>query len=207
METTRTNNSTRAVVAVTADDARCVAIRKRYGDRAAMVAKWMPNACARYIGTHITEAVRGDVPPMVLMMAAYGDSAVEDIVANFVDWAVTMCGDSQLDRCELDQIVHGITDNTKARALNFALVLAFFPRLANGDFDLYGFKPVNVLNAYRRHIDEMAARRDHEVTRQESEQRDRDRQQWQRDAYKGPALHEYLAGFRAMVNEMANVKQ
>lgn len=135
-------------------DKRCAAIAARFGDAGGFARHWTPQAL-EYISGNLPKAVEAGVPSLVMTLKTYGSDVVADKLRDFIAAAVTRLGDTGLDSLDIGNIAAGMIGQPLARTLNFALVLHFFTRISRGDFELYGFKPAHVLNAFKRHCAEM----------------------------------------------------
>lgn len=168
-----------------------------------MVAAWSPTYI-RYIGNNVDEAIRRDAPCMVMLMRTYGATAIEDIIRAWAAYTLTTSGDTRNDSVDLENIAKGIVDNMQARTLCFAAVLSFFHRVQIGEFELYGCKPVQVLNAFNRHCTEMRNRQDTILAELENNRKDEERKQRPENALSGEELARWKASWEKMYNQITN---
>lgn len=171
----------------TPSDPRCVAIRGRYGTTPDFIRRWSPVSLA-YISSNMKRALASGVPSMVMVMKTYGGEAVGDVFTSFTQAAATRLGDVNLDRVDFKSIVDGMLRQPAARTVSFPLVLHFFTRLSRGDFQLYGFKPLHVLNAFKAHCHEMQSYQSRVMAEIDTE---RERTEHERHARSAITFEEY----------------
>lgn len=175
MELTTSNRRDTAIVAATPSDKRCIALRERYGDDAAMMAAWAP---ARATQIAMAAGRSAGAPSLVLMMRTYGTDTMRVLLRAHITAAVAAAGLS--DRFAADdyeRLAEMMLASERLRTLNMAYIVRFFTRFAAGELEMYGYTPHAVMrcvNVYakaaheeqRRVVDAERKRAEDEAWRQ-----------------------------------------
>lgn len=184
LESTRAEDSKKLIK----PDKRCEAIVQRFGDKQKLAATWSPISL-RYISDNIDTAIRTEVPSLVMFIKTYTEESVVGILKSMVTLMLTRTGDTKLDEFDVDCIARGVCASSNARTLCFASVVSFFQRVMNGEFKLYSYNTINVLNAFddyctKMHKHEAKIKSDVESERREQEYKEHLRNSITFDEYK-----------------------
>ncbi len=157
MELINSNRQQTGLV-VAGQDAKCVAIRERYGELPAFTTKYTP-AKQRQCYHNVTKAVEAGAPSFVMIKKAYGDQGITAFIKTHVAEAIIRLGeDRDVDDNDTQFIAEAIVDSDRTQTLTLASVIGFFYLLKCGEFDIYGkVTPRKVLEAFRKYADKQQA--------------------------------------------------
>ncbi len=167
--------NTRQSQAVATTDPRHTAIIARYGSGDKFNDLW---TCERMgkVAEHLPEAVKAQVPSLVMMRNAYGEELVKTNLRILAKGAIAGMGDTRLSDEDARSIADGIMSNQNARTLNYAFVVAFFAKLKSGAIELYNFTPYRVNNAFCKYAKEAQAL---QMKLMEAERKRKEREAWE----------------------------
>ena len=168
-----TTNKQRAVpVGVTPTDPRCMAIYDKMGNFEQFTAKWCP-ANLSHIANNVERSE--NVPSLVMLMRTYG---TEQIVNNLLLMLVGVAKMLKLENVnfeDLTTIARLITESPRLRTLNYAYIVTFFQRVAQGEYNIFGSKPHQVMKAfheYATHASRMQAIMNETAQRKREDEKD-----------------------------------
>lgn len=168
MEIINSRPETTALTA-TPDDARCQAIVAQYG-----------NAHQFYMA--LTPAMpSATTPSMVMAMRTYGEDAIITLLNMRTRFMVLRMDTELLNDEEISSITKAIAGDPRGRILGFDLVLGFFDAIERGEYELYGFKPRNIVAAWSQYATRAIARQERLKQQAESERREAERQKHDRE--------------------------
>ena len=163
-----TTNQRATPVQVTPSDPRCIAIVQRHGTFERFTEKWCP-ANLLDIAANVNRSV--GVPSLVMLMKTYGTERMTNNLVLFLVGVAKMLKLDNINFDDLATIARLITESPKLRVLNYAYLVAFFARVAQGEYNIYASKPHQVMKAmheYAAHASRMQA-----IMMDEAEQRER----------------------------------
>lgn len=176
MEYTNNRPNATAITAVS-DDPRCRAIVAHYGD-------------AHQFYMRLTPAMpSAATPSMVMAMDAYGQQAIVSLLNMRTRFMVVRMDAELLNDEEIHSITTAIAGDPRGRVLGFDLVLSFFDALERGEYELYGFKPRNIIAAWSQFVTAATAKQERikqqaEHDRREAERRQHDREYLRPDEFR-----------------------
>lgn len=135
-----------------------LAVIENYGTAEDFVRKFNPDK-AGYCARHLPEAIAKDCPSLVVASVAYGEQVTTALLATHITVAIVRMGEeAQMTPEDVRFIAEGILGNEKARLLTMASVLAFFYRMACGEFKIYGkLTPRTFLEAFNEYAEKALA--------------------------------------------------
>jgi hypothetical protein len=135
-----------------------LAVIENYGTAEDFVRKFNPDK-AGYCSRHLPEAIAKDCPSLVVASVAYGEQVTTALLATHITVAIVRMGEEmQMTPEDVRFIAEGILGNEKARLLTMASVLAFFYRMACGEFKIYGkLTPRTFLEAFNEYAEKALA--------------------------------------------------
>lgn len=135
-----------------------LAVIENYGTAEDFVRKFNPDK-AGYCSRHLPEAIANDCPSLVVASVAYGEQVTTALLATHITVAIVRMGEeAQMTADDVRFIAEGIAGNEKARLLTMASVLAFFYRMACGEFKIYGkLTPRTFLEAFNEYAEKALA--------------------------------------------------
>lgn len=135
-----------------------LAVIENYGTAEDFVRKFNPDK-AGYCSRHLPEAIAKDCPSLVVASVAYGEQVTTALLATHITVAIVRMGEeAQMTADDVRFIAEGILGNEKARLLTMASVLAFFYRMACGEFKIYGkLTPRTFLEAFNEYAEKALA--------------------------------------------------
>ena len=131
-----------------------LAVFENYGSAENFVRKFNPDK-AGYCSRHLPEAIANDCPSLAVASVAYGEQVTTALLATHITVAIVRMGEEvQMTADDVRFIAEGIAGNEKARLLTMASVLAFFFRMACGEFKIYGkLTPRTFLEAFNEYAE------------------------------------------------------
>lgn len=131
-----------------------LAVFENYGSAENFVRKFNPDK-AGYCSRHLPEAIANDCPSLAVASVAYGEQVTTALLATHITVAIVRMGEEvQMTADDVRFIAEGIAGNEKARLLTMASVLAFFYRMACGEFKIYGkLTPRTFLEAFNEYAE------------------------------------------------------
>jgi hypothetical protein len=135
-----------------------IAVADKYGPAENFIRKFNPDK-AGYCARHLPEAIANDCPTMVVAAMAYGEPSITALLITHISATVVRMGEEmQMTPEDVRFIAEGILGNEKARLLTMASVLAFFYRMACGEFKIYGkLTPRTFLEAFNEYAEKALA--------------------------------------------------
>lgn len=135
-----------------------IAVADKYGPAENFIRKFNPDK-AGYCARHLPEAIANDCPSLVVASIAYGEQVTTALLATHITVAIVRMGEeAQMTADDVRFIAEGILGNEKARLLTMASVLAFFYRMACGEFKIYGkLTPRTFLEAFSEYAEKALA--------------------------------------------------
>lgn len=135
-----------------------LAVIENYGSAENFVRKFNPDK-AGYCSRHLPEAIANDCPSLVVASVAYGEQVTTALLATHITVTIVRMGEEvQMTADDVRFIAEGIAGNEKARLLTMASVLAFFYRMACGEFKIYGkLTPRTFLEAFNEYAEKALA--------------------------------------------------
>lgn len=135
-----------------------IAVADKYGPAENFIRKFNPDK-AGYCARHLPEAIANDCPSLVVASVAYGEQVTTALLATHITVAIVRMGEeAQITADDVRFIAEGILGNEKARLLTMASVLAFFYRMACGEFKIYGkLTPRTFLEAFNEYAEKALA--------------------------------------------------
>lgn len=171
------NRPTETAITAVSDDPRCRAIVAQYGD-------------AHQFYMRLTPAMpSAATPSMVMAMKAYGQQAIFSLLNMRTRFMVVRMDAELLNDEEIHSITTAIAGDPRGRVLGFDLVLSFFDALERGEYELYGFKPRNIIAAWSQFVTSATAKQERikqqaEHDRREAERRQHDREYLRPDEFR-----------------------
>jgi hypothetical protein len=128
-------------------------------------------------------------PSMVMAMKAYGQQAIVSLLNMRTRFMVVRMDAELLNDEEIHSITTAIAGDPRGRVLGFDLVLSFFDALERGEYELYGFKPRNIIAAWSQFVTSATAKQERikqqaEHDRREAERRQHDREYLRPDEFR-----------------------
>lgn len=163
------NRPKETALTVTPDDPRCKAIVARYGE---------PHQFYMAIDSSNPSAA---TPSMVMAMKTYGESEIVKQLNMRTRFMVLRMDDELLNDEEIASIVKSIAGDPRGRVLGYDLVLGFFDTLERGEYELYAFKPRNIIEAWSKYVTVAIAKQERLKQQAESEKREAERQKHDRE--------------------------
>lgn len=135
-----------------------LAVIENYGSAENFVRKFNPDK-AGYCSRHLPEAIAKECPSLVVASVAYGEQVTTALLATHITVTIVRMGEEvQMTADDVRFIAEGIAGNEKARLLTMASVLAFFYRMACGEFKIYGkLTPRTFLEAFGEYAEKALA--------------------------------------------------
>ena len=163
------NRPTETAITAVSDDPRCRAIVAQYGD-------------AHQFYMHLTPAMpSAATPSMVMAMKAYGQQAIVSLLNMRTRFMVVRMDAELLNDEEIHSITTAIAGDPRGRVLVFDLVLSFFDALERGEYELYGFKPRNIIAAWSQFVTSATAKQERIKQQAEHDRREAERLQHDRE--------------------------
>ena len=136
----------------TPDDPRCVAIVNKHGNLVKFNERWCP-ANLWHIAENVDKSVEAEVPSLVMFMRTYGKEAIIDNLNMHLLAVVNAMGLNQdsVSLQDIRMIAQLITESEPLRTLNYAFLLTFFAKVAQGEFKIYGGKPHQFMAALQEY--------------------------------------------------------
>lgn len=133
-------------VAMTPYDPRCMAIVQRHGDFASFQAHYCPANMVQ-----IAQSVDPDTPSLVLLLMTYGTERMQKNLSLFLVAVVKQLKLDNVDFNDIRTIATLITQNDTLRKLKYPYIIAFFVAVMQGEFNVYAFKPHQVMKAFKEY--------------------------------------------------------
>lgn len=135
-------------VAMTPYDPRCMAIVQRHGDFASFQAHYCPVNMVQ-----IAQSVDRcpDAPSLVLLLMTYGTERMAKNLSLFLVAVVKQLKLDNVDFNDIKTIATLITQNETLRKLKYPYIIAFFVAVMQGEFNVYAFKPHQVMKAFKEY--------------------------------------------------------
>lgn len=135
-----------------------IAVADKYGAAENFIRKFNPDK-AGYCARHLPEAIANDCPTMVVATMAYGEPSITALLITHISATVVRMGEEmQMTPEDVRFIAEGILGNEKARLLTMAGILAFFYRMACGEYKIYGkLTPRTFLEAFNGYAEKALA--------------------------------------------------
>lgn len=135
-----------------------LAVIENYGSAENFVRKFNPDK-AGYCSRHLPEAIAKECPSLAVASVAYGEQVTTALLATHITVTIVRMGEEvQMTADDVRFIAEGIAGNEKARLLTMASVLAFFYRMACGEFKIYGkLTPRTFLEAFNEYAEKALA--------------------------------------------------
>ena len=179
------NRPTETAIAVSSDDPRCRAITSRYGD-------------AHQFYMRLTPAMpSADTPSMVMAMKTYGQETILGLLRTRTRFMVIRMDSELLNDEEIASIANAIGNDPRGRVLGFDLVLSFFDALERCEYELYGFKPRNIIAAWSKFVTAATARQERLKQQAESKRLEQERQQHDRQYLRPDEFRKWKEQFKA----------
>jgi hypothetical protein len=120
-------------------------------------------------------------PEMVLAMKTYGEDAIIKQLRMRTRFMVLRMDTELLNDEEIASIAQAIAGDPRGRTLGYDMVLGFFDAVERGEYELYAFKPRNIISAWGQYVKSAAAKQERLKQQAESEKREAERQQHDRE--------------------------
>ena len=144
-----TTTKQRAVpVEVTPTDPRCMAIYNSMGNFEQFTAKWCP-ANLSHIANNVERSE--NVPSLVMLMRTYGTDRMVNNLLLFLVGVAKMLKLENVNFEDLATIARLITESPRLRVLNYAYIVTFFAKVAQGEYNIYSSKPHQVMKAFHEY--------------------------------------------------------
>ena len=135
----------------TPDDPRCVAIANKHGDFVKFNNRWCP-ANLWHIANNVERSVEEGVPSLVMLMRTYGKESIQKNIRLHLGAIVAAMNiTNEVDLKDIDMIPQLITESEPLRTLNYAFLLTFFAKVAQGEYKIYGGKPHQFMAALQEY--------------------------------------------------------
>lgn len=162
------------------NDERSMAVREKFGTP--------ENLYVRVTSGELS----ADTPSLVLCMSTYGEQTIRRQIAGRMKMAAMRMGETSIDIADTEIIAEAITTNEKARILGYDMVMRFFRMLELGEYELYGCKPRNVMEAWQKYANTAIVKQRRIKDKAESEKRDNEWRERPKNFLKGDALRAFL---------------
>lgn len=163
------NRPKETALTVKPDDPRCQEIVALYGEAHQMYMAVKPDAPS------------AATPAMVEMMMAYGKDTILKQLLIRTRFMVLRMDAELLNDEEIASIATAIAGDPRARILGYDLVLGFFDTLERGEYELYSFKPRNIVEAWSKYANGAISRQERMKEQAEAERHEAERQQHDRE--------------------------
>jgi hypothetical protein len=111
-----------------------VALRERYGTSEELIKKWSPRVQS-YCSNNIEEGALSS-PTMVRLSKAYGRKVITTIITLNLTKSLLDMGELNVDDDDVRTMAENIVADENLRQLHFSSIIAFFHKLACGQFEL-----------------------------------------------------------------------
>lgn len=163
------NRPTETALTITPDDPRCKAVVARYGEQHQFYMSINPAKPS------------AATPSMVLAMLTYGENTIVNQLNMRTRFMVLRMDAEQLNDEEIASIVKAIAGDPRGRVLGYDLVLGFFDAIERGEYELYAFKPRNIIEAWGKYVKSATAEQERLKQQAESERREAERMKHDRE--------------------------
>lgn len=177
------NRPTETAITVSSDDPRCRAIVAQYGNADQFYMSLTPSMPS------------AATPSMVMAMKTYGQQAIVSLLNMRTRFMVVRMDAELLNDEEIHSITTAIAGDPRGRVLGFDLVLSFFDSLERGEYELYGFKPRNIIEAWSRWVTAAAAKQERLKQQAEAAERKQERIKHDRGCLHGEELRKWKENF------------
>ena len=173
----------RSDLVATPSDPRCVAIIEKHGDLLKFNTRWSP-ANLWKIAENVDRSVEAEIPSLIMLMKSYGKEAIMDNLNMHLLAVVNIMGINKEDFTVQDirMIAQLITECEAVRTLNYAFLLTFFAKLAQGEYQIYGGKPYQFMAALQQYAKDAKARQAQLQDKAEKERKKRSEQEAAKEA-------------------------
>ncbi|MDO4511809.1 MAG: hypothetical protein Q4B68_08340 [Bacteroidales bacterium] len=121
------------------------------------------------MAANVERCVMDGIPPLVMMMLAYGQDEVERNLRLIISHTFLRIEGAKMSTAQVETIAHCICQSPAVRTLNYDLVCNFFTRVIDGTYNVYSATPYRVMMAFQEYA--KAAFRTQERLRMEHETR------------------------------------
>lgn len=163
------NRPTVTALTATPDDPRCRAVVARFGEE------------HQFYMSIDSAKPSASTPSMVLAMLTYGEDAIVRQLRMRTRFMVLRMDTELLNDEEIASIAMAIASDKRGRVLGYDLVLGFFDAIEHGEYELYAFKPRNIIEAWGKYVKSAAAEQERLKQRAESERREAERMKHDRE--------------------------